>query len=119
MNVIAINISFYQYNQTFIVGNYSGAILNVNDTNKYFFDKLGPFLNEKPKDYAQYLQLGNDLVDLQNDKIFGFIFKIFQEYSIILMVLNSIQPSTLPLFIKIYSPPNFYYVNRLFGLLIF
>ena len=32
---------------------------------------MGPYLNEKPKEYAQYLQLGNDIVDLQNDKIFG------------------------------------------------
>ncbi len=35
------------------------------------------------------------------------------------MILNSIQPSVLPLFLKIYMPPNLYYVTRLFGLFIY
>ena len=65
------------------------------------------------------MEAGNNLMDLKKDKVFGKVVEVIEDISLILFILNSIQASILPIFIKISMPPNLYYTIRIFTALIF
>jgi hypothetical protein len=53
------------------------------------------------------------------DKEFGKILSLVNKLSFVIMILNSIQASVLPLYLSTFLPQNFYNTLRLFGLFVF
>ncbi len=107
-----------KFKDKFQIKGIKGSELSSSDRKILFSSAIGPYFkfltNDNSRDKSEYFLIGQI-----PDKEFGKKLRVVNKLSFVIMILNSIQASVLPLYLSAFLPQNFYNTLRIFGLFVF